>query len=150
MQSTCSHSVLAVSRGYAHQGSATEDADHVPAGDAGRSPDTATLEDLRAFQLDMSDNGTGLATFDNRLSILGFFFSVTCARDEMKGCIRYQCLAKEIPVVPSDEEIVRIHEAVPGRGLKYRAVYGDGLRASEVTHLRVRDIDRDRMLIRVD
>ena len=99
--------------------------------------------------MDMSDNGTGLATFDNRLSNLGFF-SVTCARDEMKRYIRYRRLARDIPVVLSNEEIVRIHEAVPGRGLKYRAAYGDGLRASEVTHLRVPDIDRDRMLIRVD
>ena len=120
----------------------------------GRSPDTATPEDLRAFQLDMSRKGTGSATFNNRLSVLGFFFSVTCAREEMKRHMRYQRLAKQIPVVLSAEEVTRILEVAPGPGLIYRAAfsvaYGGGLRASEVTHLRVPDIDSDRMLIRVD
>ena len=120
----------------------------------GRSPDTATPEDLRAFQLDMSEKGTGSATFNNRLSVLGFFFSVTCAREDMKRHMRYQRLAKKIPVVLSAEEVTRILEVAPGPGLKYRAAfsvaYGGGLRASEVTHLRVPDIDSDRMLIRVD
>jgi site-specific recombinase XerD len=120
----------------------------------GRSPDTATPEDLRAFQLDMSEKGTGSATFNNRLSVLGFFFSVTCAREEMKRHMRYQRLAKKIPVVLSAEEVTRILDVAPGPGLKYRAAfsvaYGGGLRASEVTHLRVPDIDSDRMLIRVD
>jgi site-specific recombinase XerD len=120
----------------------------------GRSPDTATPEDLRAFQLDMSEKGTGSATFNNRLSVLGFFFSVTCAREEMKRHMRYQRLAKKIPVVLSAEEVTRILDVAPGPGLKYRAAfsvaYGGGLRAGEVTHLRVPDIDSDRMLIRVD
>ena len=113
----------------------------------GRSPDTATPEDLRAFQLDMSEKGTGSATFNNRLSVLGFFFPVTCAREEMKRHMRYQRLAKKIPVVLSAEEVMRILEVAPGPGLKYRAAfsvaYGGGLRASEVTHLRVPDIDSD-------
>ena len=113
----------------------------------GRSPDTATPEDLRAFQLDMSPKGTGSATFNNRLSVLGFFFSVTCAREEMKRHMRYQRLAKKIPVVLSAEEVTRILDVAPGHGLKYRAAfsvaYGGGLRASEVTHPRVPDIDSD-------
>ena len=120
----------------------------------GRSPDTATPEDLRAFQLDMKEKGVGAPIFNNRLSVLGFFFSVTCARGEMKRHMRYQRLAKKIPVVLSAEEVTRILEVAPGPGLKYRAAfsvaYGGGLRASEVTHLRVPDIDSDRMLIRVD
>jgi site-specific recombinase XerD len=120
----------------------------------GRSPDTATPEDLRAFQLDMKEKGVGAPTFNSRLSVLGFFFSVTCARAEMKRHMRYQRLAKKIPVVLSAEEVTRILEVAPGPGLKYRAAfsvaYGGGLRASEVTHLRVPDIDSDRMLIRID
>ena len=120
----------------------------------GRSPDTATPEDLRAFQLYMKEKGVGAPTFNNRLSVLSFFFSVTCARAEMKRHMRYQRLAKKIPVVLSAEEVTRILEVAPGPGLKYRAAfsvaYGGGLRASEVTHLRVPDIDSDRMLIRVD
>jgi integrase/recombinase XerD len=120
----------------------------------GRSPDTATSEDLRAFQLDMSEKGTGSATFNNRLTVLSFFFSVTCAREGMKRYMRYQRVPKKIPVVLSSEEVARILKVAPGPGLKYRAAfsvaYGGGLRASEVTHLRIPDIDGDRMLLRVE
>ena len=55
--------------------------------------------------------------------------------------MRYQRAAKKIPVVLSAEEVARIFEAAPGPGLEYRAAfsvaYGGGLRASEVTHLKV-------------
>jgi len=120
----------------------------------GRSPDTATHEDLRAFQLDMADKGVGAPTFNNRLSVLSFFFSITCAREGMKRYMRYQRVPKKIPEVLSTEEVAKIIEAAPGPGLRYRAAfsvaYGGGLRSSEVIHLRVRDIDSDRMLIRVE
>ncbi|WP_299846095.1 tyrosine-type recombinase/integrase, partial [uncultured Jannaschia sp.] len=68
--------------------------------------------------------------------------------------MRYQRLAKKIPVVLGAEEVTRILDVDPGPGLKYKAAfsvaYGGGLRASEVAHLRVPDIDSDRMPIRVD
>ena len=120
----------------------------------GHSPDTATPEELRAFQLDMKERSVGAPTFNNRLTVLSFFFATTCPRPEMKRHMRYQRAAKKIPVVLSAEEVTRILEAAPGPGLRYRAAfsvaYGGGLRASEVTHLKVGDIDSDRMLIRVD
>ena len=72
------------------------------------------------------------------------------ARPEMKQHMRYQRAAKKIPVVLSAEEV----KAVPGPELRYRAAfsaaYGGGLRAREVTHLKVGDIDSDRMLIRTE
>jgi site-specific recombinase XerD len=120
----------------------------------GHSPDTATPEELRAFQLDMKERGVGTPTFNNRLTVLSFFFTTTCPRPEMKRHMRYQRAAKKIPVVLSAEEVARLLEAAPGPGLRYRAAfsvaYGGGLRASEVTHLKLGDIDSDRMLIRVD
>jgi len=120
----------------------------------GHAPDTATPEELRAFQLDMKDRGVGAPTFNNRLTVLSFFCATTCPRPEMKRHMRYQRVAKKIPVVLSAEEVTRILEAAPGPGLRYRAAfsvaYGGGLRASGVTHLRVGDIDSGRMLIRID
>ncbi len=44
----------------------------------GHAPDTATPEELRAFQLDMKDRGVGAPTFNNRLTVLSFFFATTC------------------------------------------------------------------------
>tara|TARA_B110000977_G_scaffold134336_1_gene170981 strand:- start:1578 stop:2543 length:966 start_codon:yes stop_codon:yes gene_type:complete len=120
----------------------------------GHAPDSATPEELRAFQLDMKERGVGAPTFNNRLTVLSFFFAATCPRPEMKRHMRYQRAAKKIPVVLSAEEVTRIIEAAPGPGLRYRAAfsvaYGGGLRASEVTHLKVGDIDSDRMLIRIE
>ncbi len=118
------------------------------------SPDTATPEELRGFQLDMKERGVGVPTFNNRLTVLSFFYATTSPRPEMKRHMRYQRAAKKIPVVLSAEEVTRILEAAPGPGLKYRAAFrvadGGGLRASEVTHLKVGDIDSDRMPIRVE
>ena len=120
----------------------------------GHAPDSATPEELRAFQLDMKERGVGAPTFNNRLTVLSFFFAATCPRPEMKRHMRYQRAAKKISVVLSAEEVTRIIEAAPGPGLRYRAAfsvaYGSGLRASEVTHLKVGDIDSDRMLIRIE
>ena len=50
----------------------------------GHSPDSATPEELRAFQLDMKERGVGASTFNNRLTVLSFFFATTCPRPEMK------------------------------------------------------------------
>lgn len=120
----------------------------------GHAPDSATPEELRAFQLEMKERGVGAPAFNNRLTVLRFFYATTCPRPEMKRHMRYQRAAKKIPVVLSAEEVARIIEAAPGPGLRYRAAfsvaYGGGLRASEVTHLKVGDIDSDRMLIRIE
>jgi len=56
----------------------------------GHAPDSATPEELRAFQLDMKERGVGAPTFNNRLTVLSFFFVSTCPRPEMKRHMRYQ------------------------------------------------------------
>jgi|SRR6056297_129004 len=97
----------------------------------GHAPDSATPEELRAFQLDMKERSVGAPTFNNRLTVLSFFYASTCPRPEMKQHMRYQRAAKKIPVVLSAEEVARIIEAAPGPGLRYRAAfsvaYGGGL-----------------------
>ena len=56
----------------------------------GHAPDSATPEELRAFQLDMKERGVGAPTFNNRLTVLSFFYASTCPRPEMKRHMRYQ------------------------------------------------------------
>ncbi|WP_290558157.1 site-specific integrase [Aestuariivita sp.] len=103
------------------------------------TPDSATPEELRAFQQDMKERGVGAPTFNNRPAVLSFLYATTCLRPEMKRHVRCQRAAKKIPVVLSAEEVSRILEAAPGPGLRFRAAfsvaYGGGLGASEVTHL---------------
>ncbi|NMG41380.1 tyrosine-type recombinase/integrase [Chelativorans sp. ZYF759] len=119
-----------------------------------RSPDTATLDDLRAYQLHMTNAGVTPSMFNARIVALRFFFGVTCGREEMKRHMQFQRNPRKLPVVLSVEEIAELMAAVPGPGLKYRAAlgisYGAGLRASEVCHLKVIDIDSERMLIHVE
>jgi integrase/recombinase XerD len=120
----------------------------------GRSPDTATPDELRAYQLHMTDTEVTTSTFNTRIVSLRLFFGVTCGREEMKRYMQFRRKPRRLPVVLSVEEIGDLLAAVPGPGLTYRAAlgisYGAGLRASEVCHLKVVDIDSGRMLIHVD
>lgn len=119
-----------------------------------RSPDTATPEDLRAYQLHMAETKVTPPIFNARITALRFFFSMTCGRDEMKKYMQFRTEPRKLPIILSTEEVSSVLAAAPGPGLKYRAAlsisYGAGLRASEVTNLKVRDIDSDRMLIHVE
>jgi integrase/recombinase XerD len=119
-----------------------------------RSPDMATPEELRAYQLHMTDAGVTPSTFNARIVALRFFFGMTCGREEMKRYMQFRTEPRRLPVVFSIEEVSDILMAAPGPGLKYRAAlsisYGAGLRSAEVCNLRIGDIDSDRMLIHVE
>ncbi len=120
----------------------------------GRPPDTTTPEDLRAYQLHMTNSGVSASTFNARIVSLRLFFGVTCDREEMKRYMQFHRKPRKLPVVLSVQEVASLLAAVPGPGLKYRAAlgisYGSGLRASEVCNLKVTDIDGQRRLIHVD
>jgi integrase/recombinase XerD len=111
----------------------------------GRSPETATPEDLRGYQLHMTDNGVTPSTFNTRIVALRFFFGMTGGREEMKRYMQFRTEPRKLPIVFSVEEVSDILMAAPGPGLKYRAAlsisYGAGLRAAEVCNLKIGDID---------
>jgi integrase/recombinase XerD len=118
----------------------------------GRSPDTATSEDLRRFQLHMAQQQIGAATINAAIAALRFFFTVTLERPEHVRPLRAVNEPRRAPVVLSQEEVARLLEAAPS--LKYKAAlsvaYGAGLRVSEVANLKVSDIDSERMILRVE
>src|SRR6478672_6368856 len=117
-----------------------------------RSPDTATAEELRAFQLHMVNTGTAPPTINSTLSGLKFFFDVTLGRGEVMVKMQPVHQPRPLPVVLSGEEVTRLIAAAPNA--KYQAAlsvaYGAGLRASEVCALKVTDIDSERMTLRVE
>jgi integrase len=119
-----------------------------------RSPDTATPDDLRAYQLHMSETGVGLPTFNARVMALRFLLVVTCGHEDFTRHLQYRRQPRKLPVVLSIEEVSELLTVAPGPGLKYRAAlsisYGAGLRAAEVCALKIGDIDSDRMLIHVE
>ena len=118
----------------------------------GRSPDTATPEDIRRFQLDQHENGVGPASINSAVSALRFLFLVTLQRRDLSRALVITRYHRKLPDVLSVEEAARLLEAAPG--LKYKAAlgvaYGAGLRVSEVAHLKVDDVDSTRMLLRVE
>jgi integrase/recombinase XerD len=118
----------------------------------GRSPDTATVEDLRRFQLHLVDQGTSPITLNATLTGLKFFFDVTLDRGELMAKMQPVRVPRRLPVVLSREEVARLIAAAPN--LKSQTAlsiaYGAGLRASEVIALKIGDIDSKRMTLRVE
>lgn len=117
----------------------------------GRSPDTASAEDLRLFQLHMSETGVSNTTINNTITGLRFLFEVTLDDQNVMKKMSPIYEPRQLPVVLSGEEVVQLLDAATN--IKYKAAlavaYSAGLRASEVTHLRVDDIDSDRNIIHV-
>ena len=118
----------------------------------GRSPDTATAEDLRRFQLHLVDHGTSPITLNATITGLKFFFDVTLNHGELMAKMSPVRVPQTLPVVLSREEVARLLAAVSN--LKHQTAlsvaYGAGLRSSEVIALKVGDIDSERMTLRVE
>jgi len=118
----------------------------------GRSPDTATAEDIRRFQVHQHESGVQPPTINCSVSALRFFFTVTLDRPDLSRRLVLARYPLKLPAVLTVEEVGRLLEAAPGP--KYKAIlgtaYGAGLRVSEVASLKVDDIDSTRMLIRVE
>jgi len=117
-----------------------------------RSPDTATAEDLRRFQLHQRQSGMQPPSINNSVSALRFFFTVTLDRPDLARRLTVVREPLRLPTVLSVEEVTLLLQAAPGA--KYKAAlgtaYGAGLRVSEVVALKVGDIDSERMLLRVE
>ncbi|MBQ1559324.1 MULTISPECIES: site-specific integrase [Caulobacter] len=118
----------------------------------GRSPDQAEPEDLRRYQLHLASAGASPAKMNASVSALRFFFKITLGRQgygERLATVRKE---DRLPEVLSPEEVALLLHCAPS--LKHKAAlsiaYGCGLRVSEITHLKVSDIDSARMLIRVE
>ena len=118
----------------------------------GHSPDRATIEDIRRYQLSLASSGLGVPSVNAAMTALRFFFKVTLRRGDVTEDIVFAREPRRLPVVLSPEEVARLLAAAAD--VKYKAAlsiaYGTGLRASEVISLKVGDIDSARMLIRVD
>jgi len=117
----------------------------------GRSPEDLGPEEIRSYQLHLLDKKLAWSSFNQNVCALRFLYSVTLQRDWAVERIPYAKLPKRLPVVLSQQEVLRFLGAVDR--LKYRLVlttqYAAGLRISEVVRLRADNIDSSRMLIHV-
>jgi integrase/recombinase XerD len=118
----------------------------------GRSPDKATAEDVRRYQLRLASIGTTVPTLNAGASALRFFFRVTLKRRDLADAVVSVREPRRLPVVLSPEEVGRLLALTTN--IKHKAAlslaYATGLRSSEVVSLKLTDIDSDRMVIRVE
>lgn len=118
----------------------------------GRPPDTATAEDMRRFQVEQREAGVPVPTMNSIVSALRFFFTHTLDRPDLARRLVRVSHPRKLPVVLSRDEVARLLDATIC--LKHQAAlsvaYGAGLRVAEISMLKVRDIDSERMLIRVE
>lgn len=118
----------------------------------GRPPDMATAEDLRRFQIEQREAGVPVPTMNSIVSALRFLFTQTLDRPDLARKLVRVAHARTLPVVLSRDEVARLLCATTC--LKHQAAlavaYGAGLRVAEISALKVRDVDSERMVLRVE
>ena len=118
----------------------------------GRSPDKATAEDVHRYQLRRASIGTTVPTVNANASALRFFFKITLKRSDLADEVVSAREPRRLPIVLSPQEVGRL--LASATNIKHKALlslaYATGLRASEVVSLKLTDIDRERMVVRVE
>jgi site-specific recombinase XerD len=117
-----------------------------------RSPDTATAEDIRQFQLHLAETGMSICNRNRIMTGVKFLLRVTPRRLDLAGEIYHLREPQKIPLVMSPDETRRL--LAVATSLKVRVLlslgYGCGLRAGEVVRLKVKHIDSAQKVIRVE
>ena len=104
------------------------------------------------YQLHLVARGISCSERNKVVSALRFFYRVTLGRSDLPEHIPHAKQPRKLPVVLSPQQVVRFLQAVPelNKRVALTTAYSAGLRVSEVTHLKIGDIDSRRMLIRVE
>jgi integrase/recombinase XerD len=117
-----------------------------------RSPELLGPEEIRAYQVHVTtERKLAPGTLSIIASSLRFLYKVTLKREWVDLEIPLPKKPFTLPVIPSCEEITQFFDSIASR--KHRTIlmtaYAAGLRISEVTHLKITDIDSHRMMLRV-
>lgn len=117
-----------------------------------RSPETATADDVRLFQLHLIESGASICNRNRIMTGVKFLLKVTMRRHDLAAEIYHLGEPKKVPLVLAADEVKRILVCAPSVKAKVMLSisYGCGLRAGEVVRLKVGDIDSAQMIIRVE
>ncbi len=115
-----------------------------------KPPDQLGPEEVRKWQLFLlNEKRVNLSTYIQAVCGLRFFYRNTLNRKIEIDRIPLPRYEKKLPVILSKAEVKALLEAP--KNLGHRAIlatlYGAGLRVSEVTKLKVSDLDRERRVI---
>ena len=119
----------------------------------GKPPDQLGPDELRSYQAYLlKERKLAVGTVVARVAALRFFLVRTLKRHEFREDLPYPKDRRRLPTVLSLEEVGRLINAAGN--LMQRALlmvlYGTGMRRTEVSLLKVTDIDSQRMIIRVE
>jgi integrase/recombinase XerD len=118
----------------------------------GKSPELLGPEEVRAYQVHLATDTTLAASSRAQAAAaLRFLYHVTLGREWARYAIALPKREYKLPLVLSPDEVLRVLEAIDSVKLRVvvMTIYAGGLRVSEATHLRVSDIDSQRMVIHV-
>ena len=119
----------------------------------GRSPDQIGEAEVQRYLLHLlQERKLAHSSCNVVVSALEFFYRVTLKRRETEFCLPRPKVPAKLPQTLSREEVAALIEMTTN--LKHRALlmatYGGGLRLLEVCHLKLTDIDSERMTLRVE
>jgi len=114
--------------------------------------DRATPEDIRRFQLYLiEEKKVAYSSFNQAVCAIRFLYTHTIRVPWPVTMVPFGKRPKTLPTVLSRAEVDRLLQCTPN--LKHRTflmtLYAAGLRLSEAAHLKIPDIDSDRMLLNV-
>jgi site-specific recombinase XerD len=116
----------------------------------GKPPDQLGAEHIRRYQLFLTkEKKVSTSTYVMMICGLRFFYTHTLHRKVAIDRIPFPRRERKLPMILNRDEVKALLEAP--RDLRHRAMlailYGSGLRVSEVTRLKVADIDSDRNVL---
>jgi integrase/recombinase XerD len=115
-----------------------------------RSLDRLDTEEIRVFQLHLIAQDVSWSTFNQIACALRFFYSQVLKRTiEHVPFVRFAKKPKSLPSILSPGEVKHLLDAErdPAKRTMFRTAYACGLRIEELLHLKVTDIDSERMLL---
>jgi integrase/recombinase XerD len=114
-----------------------------------RSPDRLTPEDVRKYLVLQVSRNVSVSLLKQIVCGVRFLFRATLGRDFPTHLIPFPRKEQRLPVILSRKEVASLFSVVTN--LKHRALlataYGTGARVSELIHLKVTDIDSQRMVV---
>ena len=117
-----------------------------------RSPETATPDEVRGFQLHLIESGASICNRNRIMTGVRFLFRVTLRRHDLAAEVWHMKEPEKLALVMSADEIKRL--LAMASSLKTRVLlslgYGCGLRAGEIVRLKVKHIDTAQSIIRIE
>jgi integrase/recombinase XerD len=119
----------------------------------GKRLDHVGPHDLRRYQVYLlEERQLAVGTVVAQLAALRFCYLRVLKRRNMKEDLPYPKRPRRLPIILSPEEVQRL--IAGAQNLFHRTMlmtlYGGGLRRSELLHLKVSDIDSQRMVLRIE